>query len=262
MKENELPFSRSCFLLTFDDGLSSFYKIVSPILIKKNIPAINFLNTNFINNQKLFYRFKVSILIHELLRENILSEIKTKICQLLNIKFFKRKVIVKWLLKCTIKETSILDKLSDILEVSFVSILSKELPYMHEENIRNLIKNGFCFGSHSDSHLNYNLLNLEEQLHETLKSANHISNIFELDYKLFSFPFSDDGVSKEFFYEMKRQQVISFGSSGLKDEKFDSHFQRIPMEYSRNYSAKKIIRGEMFYYMIKKIFGLHIIERI
>ena len=79
--------------------------------------------------------------------------------------------------------------------------------------------------------------------------------------KLFSFPFSDDAISKDFFIEINKEEITSFGSAGLKDEDLDFHFQRIPMEYSKKYSAKQIIKGELFYHILKKIFGYQRIKR-
>ena len=44
------------FLLTFDDGYREIAEVVAPILIKRSIPAVFFLNSAFIDNRKMFYR--------------------------------------------------------------------------------------------------------------------------------------------------------------------------------------------------------------
>src|SRR5690606_37008030 len=48
------PIDKKVFLLSFDDGLSQFYDIIAPILRRKGIPAVNFLNSAFIDNKDLF----------------------------------------------------------------------------------------------------------------------------------------------------------------------------------------------------------------
>ncbi len=52
-------------VLTFDDGLKECYDIIAPMLIKKGIPATFFLNNRFIDNRGLFYRYKASLLVHQ-----------------------------------------------------------------------------------------------------------------------------------------------------------------------------------------------------
>lgn len=49
------------FHLSFDDGLREVYEIVRPILLDKGIPATAFINTAFIDNKALFYRYGESL---------------------------------------------------------------------------------------------------------------------------------------------------------------------------------------------------------
>jgi hypothetical protein len=53
-------------VLTFDDGLVECHRFVAPLLKRKGIPAVFFLNNRFIDNLDLFYRYKVSLLIHRI----------------------------------------------------------------------------------------------------------------------------------------------------------------------------------------------------
>ncbi|MCK5815900.1 MAG: polysaccharide deacetylase family protein [Flavobacteriaceae bacterium] len=243
------------FLLSFDDGLSSFYNIVAPILIKKNIPAINFLNTDFINNKGLFYRYKVSLLIDEIERFDINSEVLTKVEEIILNGVCGKMSILDWLQKCTIKEDEILGNIGLLLKVSFDDFLKEKKPYLTGGQIQNLINNGFEFGAHSTSHPLYSEITHEDQLDETFRSLDFLKNTLNINNNYFSFPFTDDGVSGKFFSEMENEKIITFGTSGLKEEEFKHHFQRIPMEYSENYSAKRIIRGELFYFLVKRIIG-------
>ena len=64
--KSDRPLPENSFLLTFDDGLREFHDIVTPILLRKGIPATCFLNSAFVDNRDLFYRYKASLLIGRL----------------------------------------------------------------------------------------------------------------------------------------------------------------------------------------------------
>src|SRR4030081_1498703 len=63
------PFPNNSFLLTFDDGFREVYESIAPILLKKGVPAIFFINPSFINNNELFYRCKLSLVIEKIKEE-------------------------------------------------------------------------------------------------------------------------------------------------------------------------------------------------
>ena len=83
-----------------------------------------------------------------------------------------------------------------------------------------------------------------------------------MDIKAFAFPFTDHGVSNEFFRLAKSRKVfdISFGTAGLKEDEFPFHFQRFPME-GTGLGASQLIKGEYFYYILKRLIGKHKIQR-
>jgi len=252
--------SEPSFLLSFDDGLKSILQ-VSQFLKENNIQPICFLNTDFINSKKIFYRYKVSILIDRIRSTNWLNE-QTNIISKIIKEGGSKKNLINWLLNANYSQINTIDKLSDILEVSFENILKEESPYLDENQINKLINDGFYFGAHSCSHPNYSLLSKEEQLIETFNSIKDVQTKFSLNYKFFSFPFNDLFVFNEVFNKLKTENVISFGTSGLKDDDLENNFQRIPMEYNEKYSAEQIIKGELVYYFFKKIIGKHKMQRI
>ncbi len=49
------------FVLSFDDGLSEVYDIIAPILKKRNIPAILFVNSAFVENKDMFSNYILSL---------------------------------------------------------------------------------------------------------------------------------------------------------------------------------------------------------
>ncbi len=63
IKRDTFP-QKPSFLLSFDDGLREFHDVVAPILLEKGVPAICFLNSGFIDNRDLMFRYKASLLVN------------------------------------------------------------------------------------------------------------------------------------------------------------------------------------------------------
>lgn len=224
-KKNEFKTKDNYFHLTFDDGLSEIYDVVAPILIKRKIPATFFINTDFVDNKNLFYRFKASILAERFSADG-----------LLNISFHEKDEI---------------DNFAKTLNVDFNEYLEKEKPYLTSIQIKDLINQGFTIGAHSQNHPLYNLLDENEQISQTLNSVNYLKQEFGLDYRVFSFPFTDDGVHKSFFKAIESHVDLTFGSAGIKKDCIRFNLQRIPME--TNHSAEDIIKTQYFYCFLKKL---------
>ena len=259
----EKEMNRKKFLLTFDDGLRSFSEIIAPILIKKGVPAVNFLNSAFIDNKDLFYRYKVSIILDSLdqvssdrQRTTLLSKVEQE------LKIPKR-MFTDFISNLSYKQRSILDQIAHIFSIDFDGYLQSKSPYLTSVQIRKLIQDGFYFGAHSHDHPEYGQLTLAEQLSQTERSINEITSSFELPYKLFAFPFTDYLVTAEFFSRVNQNAMVdvSFGSAGMKQDAFSNHLQRIPMEMG-NLPASKILHAEMLYYIFKMPFGKNRIIRI
>jgi len=253
IKNKKKP-SKPVFLLSFDDGLSEFYDVIAPILKKKGIPAICFLNEAFIDNKDLFYRYKVSLLIEEYNKNpRIFNEFIAKMdIQDLN----------KYLQSIDYNNKSLLDEIAADIDYNFKTFLDKNRPYLTSLQIKSLIKDGFFFGSHSIDHPEYRLLDIDQQLNQTVISTDNICTHFHLDYRIFSFPFTDFAVTKEFFDKIYQDDKIhySFGTAGQKHDTAGNNFQRIPLEMSK-LSAKEIINSELFYYIAKGFVGKNTIYR-
>ena len=252
------------FLLSFDDGLREFYDIVAPVLKQKGIPAICFLNSGFIDNKELFFRYKASILIEQL-KTFDLSPGKEK--ELKN--WFQSKGLVydnrfQSLLSISYQTKTILDELAALLGIDFSDYLQRHKPYLATGQIEELIAQGFHFGAHSVDHPLYSEINEDEQLIQTKQSIDEITSQFKLDYRLFSFPFSDAGVSKNFFEKTfdptNSIADITFGTAGLKKDSCIRNKQRIPVEID-NYTAEEIVYGEYLYYICKAVLGKNTISR-
>jgi len=253
---------KNTFLLSFDDGLREFHDVIAPVLLKKGIPAICFLNSGFIDNKDLFFRYKTSLLMERLINGKISNNLR-KDADL----WFKSKGFnpgYQSLLSINYLNKNYLDELAEIIEIDFGDYLQKVQPYLTTEQVQSLIKQGFDFGAHSIDHPLYSDLTETMQLDQTRQSIQSIVEKFCLDYKVFSFPFTDDGVSMNFFRTVfdKNNPLadITFGSSGLKKDCCPKNIQRIPMEID-DFSAHEIIYGEYLYYIGKSLFNRNIIHR-
>lgn len=243
------------FLLSFDDGLREFNDVIAPILLNKGVPAICFLNSSFIDNKDLFYRYKASLLIEELERKPALSDRIQEV-------FDGSRTHVEHLLSITYQNKEVLDEVAGLIGYRFSDFLSSQSPYLTSEQIKHLQEQGFHFGAHSIDHPQFQFLDLSEQIRQTEQSINMICNAYSIDYKIFSFPFTDYKISAEFFHRIQAAGIAdhTFGCAGLKTDTAPHHYQRIPFEMT-NLSGRQILNAELMYYFLKMPLGKNVIRR-
>ena len=223
-------------LLTFDDGLRQMYDIVAPILLRKGIPAVFFLNTDFIDNKALMFRYKASLI--KSWGQGTAGTLKVR------------------------SENELNDTIDPTLMLKFDEFLQDYKPYMNSVQIKSLASQGFTIGAHSCSHPYYEDLSIDEQLSQTLDCLDILEKDFEVKQKLFAFPFTDHGVSKYFFEKIfERGKVdFSFGGAGIKNDVNPRQFQRMPME-GCDASAEQILKSEYLYYLVRAPFFRNKINR-
>ncbi|MBK8500997.1 MAG: polysaccharide deacetylase family protein [Saprospiraceae bacterium] len=261
--EQRRTLKKPSFFLSFDDGLQEFYTVIAPILLARGIPATNFLNSSFIDNKELFFRYKVSLIIDRLQKETNIKSLKA-IYEILRIKDIPVKNLISALLKLRYSDFEKTDQIAKILQVDFKQFLNKKKPYLTTQQIRDLINQGFTFGAHSIDHPRYSDEPLSEQIRQTEVSTNLICEKFNLNHRIFAFPFTDYQVSKTYFdhfFHNKKLLDLSFGSAGLKRDIYPHQLQRIPMEMGKM-TANQIIHGEYLYFLLKGMLGKNRIERI
>lgn len=224
----------NCFLLSFDDGLRQFHDFVAPILLRKGIPCICFLNSAFLDNRELFYRFKESLL-----------------ADALKARPQKGLPAPEEILRIPYKDRSLLDKWALQAGVDFEAYLREERPYMTREEIRSLAQKGFRFGGHSIDHPRYSEISPKERLRQTRVSCSVAAEISSGNRLYFSFPHSDDTIPATFFAEIRDKVEYTFGTAGLKQDSVPRHLQRIPMEQG-TLTANEILKNEYAYYLLKK----------
>ncbi len=255
------PHRGPAFFLSFDDGLSELYELIAPILIRKGIPAALFVNSAFVNNKALFFRYKVSLLMDLLFQKSPSRAVRSAIvksCAAQGLAFSQPAD----LLGIGYARRSLADELAGLLDYSFDGYLQQRQPYLSTEQLKSLQAKGFAIGAHSIDHPLYAELGLEEQLFQTRQSLEFVSTYFAPALRSFAFPFTDDGVGLVFFNALQDQNLvdISFGSAGLKRDSAPRHYQRSPMELG-NFSTAVLVKAAYFAYIVKGIFGKNTIIR-
>lgn len=253
---NDQPLPKNHFMLSFDDGLREFGEIAFPILQKKGIPVALFVNPAFVDTGEMFYRLKTSLLI---------EQIKTGKADLDGLSvLLKSKDIINSLKSINYRNRFILDTCASFCQIDFQEYQKENRPYLTLQELKSLQNKGVYMGNHSYSHPLFSELSIHEQLEQVEKGQQWISEHLSPQIPVFSFPFTDYGIPKQFFENMADgnplHPKITFGCAGMKHERILTHFQRIPMDSSTN-SAGNVLLKQYLYYSAKAFLGKNSIHR-
>ncbi len=243
--------SKPGFFLTFDDGLREIYDVVRPILLQYGIPAAFFINPDFVDNKALFFRYKAGVLVDRLNQSFSDETIALE-------QYFQTNDVSRFLLDIRYQQRNQLDEAAKILGIDFNQYLDKVQPYMNIEVLKKLHLEGFYIGAHSMDHPLYSDISEADQILQTMQSLNFIQQNIQDEYRLFSFPFTEYGVSNSFF--QKVDAAVLFGTAGLKNDMEPRVLHRIPMEI-KDRSAAKILKNQYLYYATKSLIGKNIRRR-
>ncbi len=251
------------FLPTFDDGLREIYEIAAPYLYHMGIPAIFFINNDFVNNKDMFFRFKASLLTEKVLTR-LSHATMDKLAESLGLTKRNTGRIKARILSISYQERDLLDKAAEVLEVDFNEYLTFHKPYMDDEQIKDLQDKGFIIGAHGKDHQLLSALSEDEIILQIRESVNDIFSKYTSLNRFFAFPFTDHGIPGKVLKVLHDQNFplvdASFGTAGLKQDIVPNHIQRIPMEKS-NLSVSRIIKTEYVMCILKKVAGRNLILR-
>ncbi len=241
--KNNTKADKPSFFLSFDDGLKECFTIIAPLLKERNLTAAFFINTDFVDNRALFYRYKISLLIDALKQKH--SDFNSE-----------------KLLQFNYSDAEKINALAEEHQLDFDLFLKESQPYMTWSEIENLHSEGFYIGAHSVDHPLYAQLSLEEQIQQTQESLKIVQEKLSLEYKIFSFPFTDNGMSNQFFEWLFGEEKVdlSFGTAGIKDDNFSFHLQRLPMDNNLG-SPKAFVLKNHLAYGLKRLLGKHLVNR-
>lgn len=233
------------FILTFDDGYSQMYSTAAPILLKKGIPAVFFINTDFMDNMALCYKNKASLIMEEVVGHDD----KWRMARQCYPSFADRPVEEAHHLISGLgyRDRAVLDDMADRLCLDFTDFLESRQPYLTNDQIRKMIDMGFNIGAHSKDHPLYAELSLNEQLAQTIESVERLREDFDLPYSLFAFPHNDHLVGDDFFQIIRNYTDLTLGTGGGKKADTERHLQRISFEdpgQSAEYNVRRyFLRG-------------------
>lgn len=246
-------------LLTFDDGLIEFKDIVMPILLRKGIYAIEFINPAFVDNTDMMFRMKASLLIEQINKDDF--KFTKEIIALLGLQKKSKIEIISKIKTIGYNKQNLLLALAELIDYDFTDYSKKHKIYMNEQDLQVIKKEGFGIAAHSWDHPYFTELSINDQLDNTQKSINFIKDKnFVGD--TFAFPFSDVGVNKIFFeslFNNNSELAFTFSTSGVKLDDFTRNLHRIAMENGR--TAEEEIRFESNYFFVKNIFNKNLIKR-
>jgi len=219
------------FCLSFDDGLSEFYHVVAPILKTRSIPCIQFLNSAFVNNKALMYRYKVSLIISQLSQQGRL-----------------RHATQRQLLSMSYSQTYQIDAIAASIGLDWQAWLQREQPYLTINQIRDLQQQGFQFGGHSVDHPNYGELTPVEQWKQTEQCFRDLQHM-GIQTMAFSYPFGRIGVNKDFDSQVRTLYSAIFTTDNITPNQ-KPVYHRFAAECNR-YPLSWIVKGEYLRSWIK-----------
>jgi len=249
-QKGEKRLSRPSFHLSFDDGLRQCFDIIRPILLRRGIAATFFVNSEFVDNRALMFRYKVSLLAQAF--RQVQPKNPAKIDEILRMQQQHEPQI---------------DQLCRDFGVDIPAFLRDYQPYCTTDQLQTMQREGFAIGSHSQTHPLYSQIDLRQQLSQTIESQRFIAqNIYPKNADFipaFAFPFTDDGVKAEFWQQLQAQipNIFTFGTAGIKLDTIGTHLQRLPVENApNNWDMAAIIQKNYFAYWLKKLLRRHIVR--
>ncbi len=261
--KSKQPLPSNAFLMSFDDGLREVYDVIAPVLLKKGIPAVFFINPAFVDNKELFYRCKLSLIIEELSNTDVSIQLLEQCRNLLNLPSHTSLNEVKHAVKQINNLTAHLaDELGLLLGISFNDFLETQQPFLTTEQITELGKKGFTIGAHSWNHPYYHLLTDEEKLEQTISSMNYVTTHFKPSVTTFSFPHFDNRLSQTFFDALKERTSIDllFGIQNQKYELQNKMLHRFNAERPE-LPFKKQLHGVLLFMILQRFTGMHAVKR-
>lgn len=198
---------RRALFLSFDDGFREMSEVVGPICKRKGVPATFFLTTDFLDNRKLGFRHKASVLVDHLSRfsEDCVHQILEELSLRHNLEHSRDAN--GFLLSVRYNESRILDEVAQMTGLDFEMYLNSQRPYLSSDQVRQLTRDGFAIGAHSLDHPRYSEVPLDEQLRQTQGSVEFLEANFDIRVRAFAFPFVSDGVSDEFYGRVFSERI-------------------------------------------------------
>lgn len=242
------------FILSFDDGMREVYDVIAPMLLQYGIPALFFINSGTVDNKRLMWRHKLSLIIDRCNRDpkRVPPQLSIRPGERLDTK----------LKRLRFADEQTIDEIARFYEVDFDEYLRRARPYLTTEQVLELFNRGFAIGAHTHSHPFLNELALEDQKKQISGSVEFIRAL-GLPCRYFSFPFHDEGVPASIFSYMTCLDLrLSLGTSEARVDSIPFSFQRFRLDGTHaKATVSHILRQLSAKSLLRRLSGTEIIWR-
>jgi len=130
------------------------YEVIAPILRDKGLPAIFFLNSATVDNKRLMWRHKVSLVIERSKQQprHIPPQLNDRPGTSLQAKLNALRFA----------DEGLIDEVAKFFELDFDDYLRGTRPYLTSDQVLTLARAGFEFGAHSESHPHFHEMVIED----------------------------------------------------------------------------------------------------
>lgn len=194
------PFPENACLITFDDGWQDNYTNAYPVLKKHGVPALVFLTTDYIGTNRMFWHEELKQIL-ERLPSNAGSEILEgfrrrragqtvdRIETILKAKGRGRRLLINDLI-IYLKNLgpSQIQEIIEELRRSIKIIEPRGTSMLSWEQVEQMSRNGFGFGSHTKSHALLTQINNQQVAKELRESKRAIENNLSKPVYFLSYP--------------------------------------------------------------------------
>jgi len=233
-------------LLSFDDGLREVLEVVAPILKKKGIPAVFFLNNSIFTENKLLFPHLQNLMLHHVLDTKIRQDKRyNEVHDLLYSSGLWKGNLGGSIMALKSKQGALLEKIAEICQIDQNDYCIVHKPYLNGNDVSELIRQGFHIGSHGWNHTHLTEHDSATQVDHIISSAFDLCKRFCLPYRAFAFPYNDVGISKSVYSALfqSRDVHVTFGTSLMRADCHTRSIQRLSFEKSRVSGQRILIEG-------------------
>jgi peptidoglycan/xylan/chitin deacetylase (PgdA/CDA1 family) len=254
-KRNQKPLPPNSLAITFDDGLAQVYNHFRPVLKKHGITAIIFINPPFIDQGDMHFKRKINLIVSKLKDGD-----SDKIKPVLERNGISPDNTIEAIKSINYSQRSVIEDVASAIGVDFKDYLAGHQLYLTSEQIETMVSEGFFFGGHSWDHPDFRTIGIDEQQQQVEQSTQHTAKRYNLDYKVFAFPYRDYHVTKELFERIEPAIDLTFGTHGLVDDPVPFHLQRTDVERS-GLSTKTAMKLNYLKFLIQRLTGKQTLKR-
>jgi peptidoglycan/xylan/chitin deacetylase (PgdA/CDA1 family) len=220
------PLPPNAVHVSFDDGFAGCYTVARPLLLEHAVPCTFFITTDWIDNQRMFYRNKVSLAIEQLgaLGADAGSMVFTALNHAFDTRIKTAAQFEAWLRPLVRADEPKIDMACRMLGIDTGAYLAEHAPYMTREQLLGLHEDGFTLGSHTRSHPKLAQVAAAEREAEIVESSRAIQALTGQVAVPFSFPNSGTGLERAELADIRARHALLglfFDTKGVRlDEAF------------------------------------------